>query len=110
MSKCRSLYPRDVVRKAIHRGSETLFRVLIQTFEEIADERSDLVGRLIEGEVSSFQKVDFGGRYIVGIGCRTGDGERGIIFSPNHQRRRLYVAKPRLPTRIGGDVGPVIQE
>src|SRR5258705_3155584 len=60
--------------------------------------------------MSRIQDVDFCSRHIVGIGCRPGDAEGRIVFSPDRQHFRLYFAKPLLPTRIGGDVGPVIQE
>jgi hypothetical protein len=54
--------------------------------------------------------VDFSFRHVAGMGRRAGDGEGGIVLAPNHQGRRLYRAKPVLPARIGGDVGPVVQK
>src|SRR5258706_3598878 len=87
-----------------------LSSLVIQTFKEVADEQRDLVSRFVEREMSRIQDVDFCSRHIVGIGCRPGDAEGRIVFSPDHQHVRLYFAKPLLPTRIGGDVGPVIQE
>src|SRR3954470_23581824 len=54
--------------------------------------------------------MDFRLRHIAGISTRASNGEGGIVFPPNYQGRRLHLAKPVLPARIGGDVGPVIQE
>jgi hypothetical protein len=54
--------------------------------------------------------VDFCFRHIASIRRCAGNGEGGIVFPPNHQGRRLYLAKPLLPARIGGDVGPVVQK
>ena len=87
-------------------------RVLVerQPLEEVTNQRCDLVSRFVQCEMSRFQDVDFSLRHIAGISRRAGDGEGGVVFSPNHQGRRLHLAKPLLPARIGGDVGPVIQE
>jgi hypothetical protein len=52
--------------------SSTLFTVLVEAFEEIADQRRDLVGRFVEGEMSSFEEMDFCARNIVGISCAPG--------------------------------------
>ena len=60
--------------------------------------------------MSRTQNVDFSLKDIVGISRRAGDGEGQVVFSPNYQGRRLHLAKPVLPARIGGDVGPVIQK
>lgn len=72
--------------------------------------RGDLVGCLIEGKMSGFQDVYFCLGYIVGAGSGARDGERGVVFSPDDQGRRLYLAKPFLPKRIRGDVVAVIQK
>src|ERR1700722_20366647 len=87
-----------------------LSSLVIQAFEEGPDERCDLIGRFVEGEMPSFEEMDFRAWNIVGIGCRAGDRERGVVFSPNHQHWWLCFAKPVLPTRLRGDVGPVIQK
>ena len=81
-----------------------------QPFEEVADKRCDLIGRFVQCEMSRTQNVDFSLKDIVGISRRAGDGEGQVVFSPNYQGRRLHLAKPVLPARIGGDVGPVIQK
>ena len=79
-------------------------------FEEVANERRDLIGCFVECEMSSFQYVYFCLGHIVGISSRAGDREGGVVFSPDDQGRRLYLAKPFLPKRIGGDVVAVIQK
>jgi hypothetical protein len=84
--------------------------VLVQALEEITNQGCDLVSRFIQCEMSRFQDMDFGLWHIAGISRRAGDGEGGVVFSPNHQSRRLHRAKPFLPQRVGGNVGPVIQE
>jgi len=67
-------------------GSRKLYplsSLVIQTFEEVADEQRDLVSRFVEYEMSRIQDVGFCSRHIVGIGCRPGDGEGRIVFSPD---------------------------
>jgi len=90
--------------------ASAVFFVERQAFEEVTDKRCDLVSRFVQREMLSFQHVDFSFRHVAGIGRRAGDGEGGIVLAPNHQGRRLYRAKPVLPARIGGDVGPVVQK
>lgn len=77
---------------------------------DLADERGDLISRFVEREMSRFQKMNFRARHIVRIGCRPGDGEGRIVSSPDHQYVRLDLAKPLLPTRIGGDVGSIVRK
>jgi len=59
--------------------------VLVQALEEITNQGCDLVSRFIQCEMSRFQDMDFGLWHIAGISRRAGDGEGGVVFSPNHQ-------------------------
>jgi hypothetical protein len=54
-----------------------------QLIEKAADERSDLVGRLIQGEMPRLQEVDLCIGHIAPIGRRSGHGERrGALLGP----------------------------
>ena len=87
-----------------------LFPVLIEAPKEVADVPRDFIGCLVEREMPRFQHVNLGFRYISGIGCRSGHGEGGIVFSPDDQCWRLRLAKPFLPQRVRRDVGPIVKK
>jgi hypothetical protein len=82
----------------------------VHTFKEFANERCDLVGRFVKREVPGFQDVDFGIGHIVAIRPSPSDGEGRVVLSPDDQGRGPCLAKPSLPLRIGGDVGPIVKK
>ena len=58
--------------------------------------------------MAGVELVDFGIRQVALERLATGRDERGIVPPPDHQRRRPVRAQPRLPCRIGRDIGPVV--
>ena len=56
------------------------------------------------------QKVNLRRRYIPPIGVGLGVVEGRVVLAPNDEHQRLVVAKPALPTAIGGNIGPVVEK
>jgi len=76
--------------------------------QERKNETRDVVVLFVESEMAGIEQVDFAIRQIALKRLRTGSDERGIVRSPDHQSRRLVLAQPRLPRRIGRDVRPIV--
>ena len=83
---------------------------LARRTDESLDESGDIVGGGVQGEVATIDDVDFGFRDIAAIGLRLGGVEGRLILTPDHQQARLVLAHPRLPFRVGIDVGAVVVE
>jgi hypothetical protein len=60
--------------------------------------------------VSCVENVNFSVRYIPAIDLGLREFEREVIFAPNHQQPRPFLAHPRLPLRVGVDVRAVVKE
>ena len=77
-----------------------------------ADEASyqcgDFVGRRVQREMPGVENVNFGVRHIPAIGFGLGGSERKVVLPPDHEQARLLLAHPRLPSRVGFHVGPIV--
>src|ERR1700722_5574749 len=76
--------------------------------QERENKTRDFVVLLVQGEMAGIEQVDFGIRQIVLERLSPGGDERGIITTPDHQSWWLAFTQPRLPRRIGRDIGPVV--
>ena len=64
----------------------------------------------VQCEVPGIEQVDFRIWKILLEGLSTRRNEGRVVLAPDHEGRRLMVAEPRLPLRVGRDVAPVVIE
>src|SRR6188768_1017947 len=76
--------------------------------QESEHQRGDLVVLLIPREMAGLEQMYLGGRHVTLVRLAAWADERGIVLAPDHEGRRLVLAQPGLPGRIGGHVRPVV--
>src|SRR5215813_4529567 len=83
---------------------------LLLHLHEVTHQCSNLIGRSVQGEVTSFEDVNLSVGYVLVIALRLAEIKRQVILAPDHQQARLFLAHPGLPLRVGIYIGSIVVE
>src|SRR5580658_2976885 len=78
--------------------------------EELTREPGDALEILVHRKMASLEQMYLRLRHVRGVGGRPRHGKGWIVLAPKHQGGRAPLPKISLPSRIGGDVVPIIIE
>jgi hypothetical protein len=78
--------------------------------QEVADQRNDFIGLVIQCEVAGVDKMKFHLGQVALVRMRSIGWKNLVVLAPDNQRRRLAIAEVGLNLRIQRQIGPVVVE